>query len=74
MTDTLGWVATALFVGSYFFKRPALLRIAQMSGAALWIVYGVLIGAVPVVVANGLVLAAASWTSIRVRATGAAAT
>lgn len=67
MTDTLGWVATTLFVGSYFFKRPALLRIAQMSGAALWIVYGALIDAVPVVVANGLVLAAAAWTLIRAR-------
>jgi hypothetical protein len=65
MTDALGWVATALFVGSYFFKRAALLRVAQMSGAALWIVYGVLIDALPVVVANGLVLAAAAWTLVR---------
>jgi hypothetical protein len=62
MTDMLGWVATAVFVGSYFFKRPALLRAAQMLGAALWIVYGALIGAIPVVVANGLVFAAAAWT------------
>jgi hypothetical protein len=67
MTDLLGWVATAVFVGSYFFKRPALLRAAQMSGAALWIVYGVLIGAIPVVVANGLVFAAAAWTLARSR-------
>ncbi|HEV7605961.1 MAG TPA: YgjV family protein [Steroidobacteraceae bacterium] len=67
MTDMLGWVATAVFVGSYFFKRPALLRAAQMSGAALWIVYGVLIGAIPVVVANGLVFAAAAWTLARAR-------
>jgi len=62
MTEWLGWLATAVFVGSYFFKRPALLRAAQMSGAALWIVYGGLIGAIPVVVANGLVFAAAAWT------------
>jgi hypothetical protein len=64
MTDLLGWVATAVFVGSYFFKRPALLRAAQMAGAALWIVYGALIGALPVVVANGLVFAAAAWTLV----------
>ena len=32
MTDMLGWVATAVFVGSYFFTRPALLRAAQMVG------------------------------------------
>ena len=69
MTDTLGWVATAVFVGSYFFTRPALLRVAQMSGATLWIVYGALIGAIPVVVANGLVFAAAAFTLIRSRQT-----
>ena len=63
--EILGWVATTVFVGSYFFKRPALLRAAQMLGACLWIVYGVLIQAIPVVVANGLVFAAACWTLIR---------
>jgi hypothetical protein len=67
MTQTLGWIATTLFVGSYFFKRPALLRAMQMAGAALWIVYGAMIGAIPVVVANGLVFAAAAWTLIKSR-------
>ena len=67
MTDMLGWVATAVFVGSYFFTRPALLRAAQMLGATLWIVYGALIGAIPVVVANGLVFGAAAFTLIRSR-------
>jgi len=67
MSDALGWVATTLFVGSYFFRQATLLRLAQMSGAALWIVYGVLINALPVVVANGLVLAAAAWTLMRAR-------
>jgi hypothetical protein len=67
MIDTIGWVATALFVGSYFFKRPAFLRATQMTGAALWIVYGALIGAIPVVVANLLVFAAAGITLFRSR-------
>ena len=67
MTDLLGWVATAIFVGSYFFTRPALLRATQMAGAALWISYGLLIAAVPVVVANGLVFAAAAWTLARAK-------
>ena len=62
MTQILGWIATAVFVGSYFFKQPAALRAVQMSGAVLWIVYGVLIGAVPVIAANALVFAAAAWT------------
>ncbi len=65
MIEILGWIATATFVSSYFFKRAAVLRAAQMAGATLWIAYGVLIGAVPVVVANGLVFAAAAWTMLR---------
>ena len=67
MTDILGWIATAMFVSSYFFKRAALLRAAQMLGAALWIVYGAMIGAVPVVVANALVFGAAAWTLLRAK-------
>ena len=70
MIQMLGWVATTLFVGSYFFKRPTLLRAMQMAGAALWIVYGAMIGAIPVVVANGLVFVAAAWTMIRARPAG----
>jgi hypothetical protein len=61
----LGWVATAVFVGSYFFARPAALRAVQMLGAVLWIVYGFLIEATPVVAANALVFAAAAWTFAR---------
>jgi hypothetical protein len=63
--SSLGWTATAVFVGSYFFSRPALLRAAQMTGAVVWIIYGLLIGASPVIVANMLVFSAAAWTMIR---------
>ena len=67
MTQILGWVATAVFVGSYFFSRPAALRAMQMVGATLWIVYGFLIDSKPVIAANALVLAAAAWTCFAVR-------
>ena len=63
--DYLGWAATAIFVGSYFFTRPSLLRAAQMLGALLWLTYGVLIKASPVIVANVLVFSAAAWTTFR---------
>lgn len=63
MTQLLGWLATAVFVGSYFFSRPAALRAMQMMGALLWIVYGILINALPVIAANVLVFAAAAWTA-----------
>jgi hypothetical protein len=58
-------LATAVFVASYFFGRPALLRKVQMAGAILWITYGALIGALPVIVANLLVFGAAAWTALR---------
>jgi hypothetical protein len=67
VTQILGWVATAVFVGSYFFSRPAALRAVQMVGATLWIVYGFLIEATPVIAANALVFAAAAWTCFAAR-------
>ena len=65
ITQALGWVATAIFVGSYFFARPAALRAIQMVAATLWVVYGILIDAMPVIAANTLVFAAAAWTLVR---------
>jgi len=63
--EYLGWVATAIFVASYFIPRPALLRGAQMLGALLWIAYGIQVHAPPVIVANMLVFSAAAWTAFR---------
>jgi hypothetical protein len=51
----IGWVATAIFAASYFCKRPAALRGVQAFAALLWIVYGAMIHAVPVIVANLIV-------------------
>lgn len=67
MIDTVGWVATAVFVSSYFFARPDRLRAVQMVGATIWIVYGVLLAAPPVIAANIMVIAAAAWTFYRSR-------
>lgn len=65
--DTMGWIATAVFVASYFFSRPAMLRGLQMLGATLWIAFGVLIASKPVIASNVLVFAAAAWTLVRQR-------
>ena len=54
----LGWAATATFVASYFFVRAAALRTVQMLAALMWVSYGWLIGAAPVIVANVLVIVA----------------
>ena len=67
IADTIGWMATAVFVGSYFFSKPAMLRGLQMLGAALWMAFGVLIASKPVIVSNILVFAAAAWTLRRGR-------
>lgn len=63
--DLLGWCATAVFVGSYFFSKPETLRRVQVAGALLWVVYGVLLPAAPVIAANLLVVTAAAWTAHR---------
>ena len=62
MIDAVGWAATALVVGSYFSRRPDRLRLYQIAGAVLWIVYGLWIRSTPVVGANILVLLAAALT------------
>jgi hypothetical protein len=67
LVDYLGWIATGVFIASYFCKSPAGLRSFQMAGATLWIAYGVLISASPVIVANILVFTAAAWTTVRAR-------
>ena len=63
--EYLGWLATAVFVGSYLCKRPESLKRVQMVGASMWVVYGLLIRATPVVAANLLVLAAAGWAVMK---------
>jgi hypothetical protein len=63
--EGLGWAATCVFVASYFFAKSSRLRGFQMLGALLWIIYGAMIGALPVIIANLLVFAAAAWTLLR---------
>ncbi|MGA7537788.1 MAG: hypothetical protein WBW93_03370 [Steroidobacteraceae bacterium] len=65
--DMVGWVATAVFVASYFFSKPATLRTLQMLGAVLWMAFGVLIASKPVIASNVLVFSAAAWTLVRQR-------
>lgn len=67
MPEWIGWSATAVFVGSYGFRRPGATRIAQILGACLWISYGVLLNARPVILANALVVGAAGLSILRDR-------
>jgi hypothetical protein len=65
MIEYLGWAATAVFVGSYLCKRSDALKRVQMIGALMWVAYGLLIQAIPVVAANLLVFGAAGWALVR---------
>lgn len=65
MFDWIGWVANALFASSYFCKQPAALRRMQALAALLWIGYGALIHAPPIIVANLIVAAVALYSSFR---------
>jgi hypothetical protein len=64
LVEPLGWAATAVFVASYF-TRAAVLKRVQMAGALMWVGYGLLVQAWPVVAANLLVFGAAAWTAKR---------
>ena len=64
MLSWIGWVATAVFASSYLCRRPATLRRVQAVAAVLWVVYGVLIHALPVVVANAIVASVAFYSSL----------
>lgn len=61
--EWVGWVATALFASSYFFKQPMALRRVQAGAASLWVIYGLIIHAFPVVVANLVVASLALYSS-----------
>jgi Bacterial inner membrane protein len=61
--DWIGWIATAVFSCSYFVRSSAMLRRIQAGAALMWVAYGFLIGAMPVVVANVIVAAAAAYSS-----------
>jgi hypothetical protein len=67
LLNSIGWVATAVFGSSYFCKQAATLRKIQAGAALLWVAYGFLIGAMPVVVANLIVATAAVYSSIATR-------
>jgi len=63
MTAYIGWLATAVFAVSYFCRTPKALRLVQALAALMWVTYGLLIHALPVVVANVIVALAAAYSS-----------
>ena len=62
--ESIGWLATAVVVASFFFANPTTLRKVQIFGASLWLAYGVTIGSLPVIVAKVLVVTAATLSTM----------
>jgi hypothetical protein len=71
MLEWIGWLATAIFAASYFCKQPIRLRGVQALAALLWIGYGILIKAPPVIVANLVVAVVAAYSAWRQHRSGA---
>lgn len=65
--EWIGWVATAAFAASYFFRDPVLLRRWQGGAALLWMSYGFVIHSAPIVVANLIVAGLAIGSALRRR-------
>ncbi len=65
LPDAIGWTATAVFTASYFANGHTRLRRVQMAGASLWLAYGLVMQAPPVIGSNILVLSAALWAEYR---------
>lgn len=68
MFEWIGWIATAAFGASYLCRKPMTLRRVQAVAAMLWILYGVIIKAPPVIVANVIVASLALVSSFQRRA------
>jgi hypothetical protein len=62
-TDWIGWVATAIFLASYACKEQSRLRKVQAAAALVWVGYGLLLQALPLIVANLLVATVAVYSS-----------
>jgi hypothetical protein len=65
MLDVLGWVATAMFASSYFFKTSRGMRRSQALAALVWVCYGVWMNALPIIVANTIVAVLACYTDLK---------
>jgi hypothetical protein len=52
MIETLGWIATAVVVGSFGIQDQKKLRIVNMSGSILWLGYGFLKQDNPIIFVN----------------------
>ena len=54
--ETIGYLAPAFLVLSFFFKDMSKLRLINSIGCVFFIIYGFLISAYPVVISNAIIM------------------
>jgi hypothetical protein len=65
VNSLLGWSASAVFAVSYFIRDSVRLRIVQSIAAVLWTLYGIVLHAPPIIVANIIVATLAIASAYR---------
>ena len=65
MIDAIGWAATGIFLASYSCTDPRKLRLMQAAAAMVWVAYGAMLHAVPIIVANVLVAGVAAYSAAK---------
>ncbi len=65
MTEILGWVATALVLLSFTIQDMRRLRLVNLLGCILWIVYGFILMIKPVIFVNMSILIIHSYWLIK---------
>ncbi len=54
--DWIGYLAMALLLISFMMKNVTKLRIINSFGCGMFIIYGILIGGIPIVITNSLIV------------------
>jgi Bacterial inner membrane protein len=65
MIDAVGWAATAIFLASYSCNDARKLRLMQAGAALVWVSYGAMLHAIPIIVANLLVAGVAAYSAVQ---------
>ena len=52
LIEIIGWVAMCITISSFFFQEMKTLRIVNLIGCLIWMVYGTAIVSTPIVITN----------------------
>ena len=63
--ELCGWISTGMFACSYLLRSARALLLLQLASACLGLVYGLAVGAMPLVVANAVIVASAGYKIAR---------